>query len=95
MRSRLRTLERTMAWDSAERVLFKLCDLYVYRWQKAVEAGEAPPDAFDLYYMIDERSLKPPGLGMMMQYATRCVFDQQEPTVKALMNHLMLRRNSY
>lgn len=95
MRSRLRALERVMVWESAETTLFKLSDLYVHRWQRAVEAGEEPPDAFDLANMIEERDLRPPGLGKTMEYVSLCVFDQKEPTVKALMNHLMLRRISY
>lgn len=94
MRSRLRALERTLAWDAAERVLQRVSDRYLHQWDRAVENGEPPPSAVVLWQMIDEYNIGPPGLGLTLEYVTRCeVISHTRPEQKHLMGTLLLRRS--
>ena len=94
MRSRLRVLERMMAWDSAEWVLQRVCDRYLNLWDQAAEKGESPPNAIVLWEMIGEYNIEPPGLGLTLEYVTRCeVISHTRPEQKHIMGHLLLRRH--
>ena len=81
-----------MAWDVAERVLQRVCERFLRTWDRAVEQGKPPPDAWVLLDMIDEYDLNPPGLGLALEYVGRLQFQEDSrPEQKALMANLMLR----
>lgn len=82
-----------MAWDAAEWVLQRVCDQFLHRWDRAVEKGEPPPDAFVLWELIERRRLHPPGLGLALEYVSRCLnISHKRPEQAPLMANLMLRR---
>lgn len=82
-----------MAWDAAEKALQRMCDRYLYQWDRAVARGRPIPDGLILWEMIDALDLSPPGLGEALQYVTRClVVTNSRPEEKQLMGNLLLRR---